>query len=186
MGGNPSRVLILISGGIDSTACIKYYQDLGFKVEGFFVDYGQKARLKECQSVEKIADYYKINSDTLTIHNTLNLSSGEIRGRNGFLIMAALLAKPDFSGLLSLGIHRGVPYYDCSKEFIKKMNGVVTEYSDGQIKIDTPFIDWDKKMIVSYCRDSGVPIHLTYSCETGDEPCGKCLSCLDRSALNVC
>ena len=186
MGGKSSRVLILISGGLDSTACIKYYQDLGFQVEGFFVDYGQKARLRECLSVGKIADYYKINSDTLTIHSTLNLSSGEIRARNGFLIMAALLAKPDFSGLLSLGIHSGVPYYDCSKEFIKKMNGIVTEYSDGQIKIDTPFIDWDKKMIVSYCRDSGVPIHLTYSCETGDEPCRKCLSCLDRSALNVC
>ncbi len=99
--------------------------------------------------------------------------------------MAALLAKPRFSGIMSLGIHSGVPYFDCTKEFVKKMNVIVEEYSEGKVRIDTPFIDWDKKMIVSYCRDSGVPIHLTYSCENGDEPCGKCLSCLDRSALNV-
>lgn len=185
MGGNCSRALVLTSGGIDSTACVKYYQDLGFDVEGFFVNYGQNALLKEYECVEKIATFYKIKYKTLTIQSSLNLPSGEIMGRNGFLIMAALLANPDFTGLLSLGIHSGVPYYDCSKEFVEKMNVIVTECSNGQIKIDTPFIDWDKKMIVSYCRDAGVPIHLTYSCETGDEPCGKCLSCLDRSALNV-
>ena len=183
-GGNKKRALILTSGGIDSTACVKYYQDLGFEVKGLFVDYNQKARLKESDCIKKIAAFYKIQYKTLTIHNSLNFSSGEIRGRNGFLIMAALLTNPDFSGLLSLGIHSGVTYYDCSKEFVKKMNVLVMEYSNGQIKIDTPFIDWDKKMIVSYCRDAEVPIHLTYS-ENGDEPCGKCLSCLDRSALNV-
>lgn len=186
MGGNNSRVLVLTSGGIDSTACVKYYQDLGFNVEGFFVDYGQKARLKERYCVEKITAFYKIKYKTLTINNPPKLSSGEITGRNGFLIMAALLANPDITGLFSLGIHSGVPYYDCSKDFIKKMNALMTEYSNGQIKIDAPFIDWDKKMIVSYCRDENVPVHLTHSCENGDEPCGTCLSCLDRSALNVC
>jgi 7-cyano-7-deazaguanine synthase len=185
MGGNCLRALILTSGGIDSTACINYYRELGFNVEGFFVDYGQKARLRECKSIEKIAAFYKIKYKTFTIHTPLNLSSGEITGRNGFLIMAALLANPDFSGLFSLGIHSGSPYYDCSNKFVKQMNSIVSEYSNGQIKIDIPFVDWDKKMIVSYCRDAKVPIHLTYSCENGDEPCGTCLSCLDRMALNV-
>ena len=163
MGGTCSRALILTSGGIDSTACIKYYQDLGFNVDGFFVNYGQKAHLKEYEAVKKISAFYEIAYTTLTLQDTLDISSGEILGRNGFLIMAALLANPNFSGLLVLGIHSGVSYYDCSKEFIKKMNSIMMEYSNGQIKIDTPFIDWDKKMIVSYCRDTGVPLHLTYS-----------------------
>jgi 7-cyano-7-deazaguanine synthase len=185
MDGNSSRSLVLTSGGIDSTACIKYYQDLGFDVGGFFVDYGQRARLKECESVKKIAAFYKINLKSLTINNSLNLSPGEIKGRNAFLIMAALLANSDFVGLISLGVHAGVPYYDCSKGFIEKINALVMDYSDGQIKIDAPFINWDKKMIISYCRDFEVPMHLTYSCENGNEPCGNCLSCLDRSALNV-
>jgi 7-cyano-7-deazaguanine synthase len=185
MGDNCSKAIVLTSGGIDSTACIKYYQDLNFQVQGFFVDYGQKARLKEKECVEKISTFYKIKHKILTITNHQNIPSGEIIGRNGFLIMAALLASPDFKGLFSLGIHSGVPYYDCSKKFVKTMNVILAEYSDGQIKIDTPFIDWDKKMIVTYCRDNRVPIHLTYSCENGNEPCGKCPSCLDRSALNV-
>jgi len=185
MGNYKNKALVLASGGIDSTACIKYYQDLGFEVHGFFVDYGQSARLKEWESVQKVAAFYKIKIKSMIVQNPGTLPYGEIRGRNAFLIMAALLLNPDFVGLISLGIHAGVLYYDCSKEFLKKTNLLVTDYSDGQIKIDAPFIDWDKKMIVSYCRDLEVPTHLTYSCENGDEPCGKCLSCLDRSALNV-
>jgi 7-cyano-7-deazaguanine synthase len=185
MGKNNKAALVLSSGGIDSTACIKYYQDQGFEVQGFFVDYGQRARLREYESVQKIAAFYKIKIDSMTVQNHGTLPYGEIKGRNAFFIMAALLTNHDFVGLISLGIHAGVPYYDCSNEFLKKISLIVSEYSDGQIKVDAPFINWDKKMIVSYCREVGVPMHMTYSCENGDEPCGKCLSCLDRSALNV-
>jgi 7-cyano-7-deazaguanine synthase len=185
MSNNNNKALVLASGGIDSTACVKFYQDLGFEVQGFFIDYGQRARQKEWESVQKIAAFYKIEIKSMTVQNPSLVPLGEIKGRNAFLIMAAILSNPDFVGLISLGIHAGVPYYDCSKDFLKKTNVLVTDFSDGQIKIDAPFIDWDKKMIVSYCRDFGIPIHLTYSCENGDEPCGKCLSCLDRSALNV-
>ena len=185
MGNNKNKALVLTSGGIDSTACIKYYQDLGFEVHGFFVDYGQGSRQKEWDSVKKIAAFYQIQIESLIIQNPRKIPSGEIRGRNGFLIMAMMLANPDFKGLVSLGIHSGVPYYDCSKLFANKIAILVTEYSDGRLKLDFPFIDWDKKMIYSYCKDMGVPVHLTHSCENSDEPCGKCQSCLDRSALNV-
>jgi 7-cyano-7-deazaguanine synthase len=183
--GNRNKALILTSGGIDSTACIKYYQDLRFEVQGLFVDYGQRAKHKEWECVQKIADFYDIKLESLTIQHQGKLSFGEIQGRNGILIMAAMLAKPEFKGLISLGIHAGSPYYDCSKTFAKKMSVLVTECSDGRLKLDFPFIEWDKKMIYSYCKDMEVPIHLTYSCEQGDIPCGKCQSCLDWSALNV-
>jgi 7-cyano-7-deazaguanine synthase len=185
MSESSKNVLILTSGGIDSTACVKFYQDLKFNVEGIFVDYGQKSQLKEQDSVNKIASFYKITIEYVTVRTGKVFGSGEIQGRNGFLIMTAMLAKPEFRGLIALGIHAGVPYYDCSKAFANRMNVLLTEYSDGRLKLDFPFIDWDKKMIFSYCKDLNVPIHLTYSCENGNEPCGKCPSCLDRRALNV-
>ncbi len=185
MGEKTKRVLVLTSGGIDSTACIKYYQDLGFNVEGFFIDFGQKSRKKEHESVKNIASFYNIDVGFLTVNTEQVFNSGEIQGRNGFLIMAALLANPNFKGIISLGIHAGVPYYDCSKKFVRKMSVLVTEYSDGRIKLDFPFINWDKKMVFSYSKDVKVPIEMTYSCENGDSPCGKCQSCLDRSALNA-
>jgi len=186
MESNFKNVLILSSGGIDSTACIKYYLDLDFQIQTLFIDYGQKARISEKESVEKISKFYNVESSYLSFINTESFPEGEIRGRNGFLIMAALLAKQHFQGLLSLGIHKGSPYYDCSKEFVLKMNNFVSQYSNGQVVIDAPFIDWDKKMIIEYCNDQKVPLHFTYSCENGDHPCGKCLSCIDRIASHVC
>lgn len=180
-----TKVLILFSGGIDSTACINYYLDLEFEICALFVDYGQRSKQKELNSVKNIAAYYGINFQSLHILNHVTYTPGEIRGRNAFLIMAALLSNPYNSGLISIGIHGDVPYYDCSEDFLKKINVIVKDSSNGQITVDAPFIDWDKKMIFSYCKEKRVPINLTYSCENGDEPCGKCLSCLDRSALNV-
>jgi len=42
-----SPALILLSGGIDSTACVHYYLDQKFDVKAVFIDYGQKARKNE-------------------------------------------------------------------------------------------------------------------------------------------
>lgn len=181
-----SSTLILLSGGIDSTACVHYYLDQWFDVKGVFIDYGQKARKNEFYSANKIASHYGIELNRLTFTSSQMFTQGEIKGRNAFLVLGTLLAYPKFRGIFALGIHSGLPYYDCSEQFVKKINEILTGYTDGQVTLDTPFIHWDKKMIFEYCKDNDVPIHLTYSCENGsDEPCGMCRSCLDRRALNV-
>jgi len=186
MDKDPKEVLILLSGGIDSTACIKYYLDLDFKIQTLFVDYGQKSRISEKQSAEKISKFYNTKFSTLSFESNESFPEGEIRARNGFLIMAALLGKQKFQGLLCLGIHKGTTYYDCSEEFVKKMTDFVSLYTNGLVKIDVPFLDCNKGMIIDYCNDQKVPLYLTYSCENGDHPCGRCLSCLDRRTFHVC
>lgn len=151
-----------------------------------FIDYGQITSQKELESAKKIAAHYKINLNTLILKNSIKFSHDEIKGRNAFLIFAVLLNYPKFHGILSLGIHSGTPYYDCSELFLKDIQEVLNGYKNGQLVLDAPFIKWDKKMIYDYCIDNKIPIHLTYSCENGEkEPCGICASCKDRSALNV-
>lgn len=179
--------LVLFSGGMDSTACIQYYLNQGFHVEGIFIDYGQVARKQEFNSAHNIASYYGIELEFHEFSTSQMFFHGEIKGRNAFLVFAALLSHPEFHGIMSLGIHSGVTYYDCSEPFVKEINRILDGYTGGQIILDTPFLKWDKKMIYIYCKDNNVPIHLTYSCENGgDETCGTCRSCLDRRALNVC
>ena len=64
---------------------------------------------------------------------------------------------------------------------------IIDVYTDGEVKIDAPFLTWEKPAIYTYCIDKGIPIKLTYSCEAGTSPpCGKCTSCRDREALDVC
>ena len=111
---------------------------------------------------------------------------GEIRGRNGFLVLAALMAKPRFAGILALGIHAESPYYDCGIRFLNLMKSVVSDYTLGTVQLDAPFIELTKPEIVEYCRIHNVPLELTYSCERGSSPpCGSCDSCGDRRALGL-
>lgn len=176
--------LILLSGGLDSTACLHYYSSQGFDLKCLFIDYGQAAKDSELESARAITSFYKVDLDILLVDTKQKFSSGEIRGRNAFLIFASLLKYPDLKGIITLGLHDGSPYYDCSKPFIKDINRLVANYTNGEATLDMPFIEWNKKMILDYCKDNRVPINLTYSCEKKNSPpCGKCLSCLDRGKL---
>jgi 7-cyano-7-deazaguanine synthase len=181
------RSIVLLSGGMDSAACVKFYLNLGHTVQGIHVDYGQAAAAKEFRSASDLASHYGIHLATLACDFGHKFREGEIRGRNALLVLAALMSHSDFNGLIGLGVHSGTTYYDCSDVFISDLNRIVVGYSGGVVSLDTPFLKWTKRMIYEYCREQEVPLHLTYSCEAGtDVPCGKCKSCLDRSVLDAC
>jgi len=179
-------VIILLSGGIDSTACINYYLSQKIKPLGLFINYGQAVAERELNSAEEVSRYYKIKLEKIKISLGRTFKDGEIEGRNALFLFAALTKYSDYAGIIALGIHTGVPYYDTGKRFFIDMQNIFTSYTDGRIKLDAPFLKWDKPMIYQYCLDNHVPIELTYSCEkNGKKPCGQCNSCLDRSKLNV-
>ncbi|MFZ3134294.1 MAG: 7-cyano-7-deazaguanine synthase [Methanothrix sp.] len=184
---NNYDVLVLLSGGLDSTACTYYYINMGLKVKALFIAYGQRANKIEYRCANNIAKYFGIPLDCFRFEGKAEFLQGEIKGRNAFLALSALLANPEFKGLISMGIHSGTPYYDCSVAFIQEMNRILEGYTDGRVILAAPFLKWDKRMIYNYFKDNGLPFHLTYSCEDGtDFPCGKCPSCQDRCALNAC
>ena len=65
--------------------------------------------------------------------------------------------------------------------FVDNMNRVIDCYANGKIILEAPFLNWVKPEIISYCKANSLPVHFTYSCESGKvPPCGRCLSCLDR------
>lgn len=178
------NAFILFSGGIDSTTCIHYYQQLGYDIKGLFVNYGQPAALKEKQAVEKLSSFLKI--ETIYIKTSLrpNIKKGLILGRNYLLTSLAISCFPFTKGIISLGIHTGTKYPDCSENFVKLNQQIIDLYSNGNIILDCPFISSKKNDIYNYFKKSNIPIELTYSCELGEEtPCGACLTCLDIKAL---
>lgn len=171
-------VEILSSGGIDSTALIHYYLSKGFNVVARFIDYGQLSRHIERKTVKMICSYYKVKLKTITVKGGVELSFGEIVGRNSLLLDMALMNFREKNGLVSIGIHSGTDYLDCSKSFIDMMQDIYDLYSNGRIIIDTPFIYWTKDEIIQYCIEYQIPLHLCYSCESGqDQPCNQCESC---------
>jgi len=179
-----NRVVVLMSGGIDSTACARLLLERGDAVAGIFVDYGQKAAFQEKEAALRITSFLEISLDVISISLPGSLGAGELVGRNAFLVFAAMMGCQLHAGAIALGVHSGTTYYDCTLAFVESTDRLVSEYTDGQVRLIAPFVTWNKKNIFDYYRASGMPIDLTYSCEAGQvPPCGNCLSCRDRRLL---
>lgn len=186
MSTNPNYVLIIASGGIDSTACIHYYKKIGFNIELIFFDYGQLALKNELVAVSSIASYYNISVRKITIRHLDKFKDGLVLGRNAAFYFLALMHFKKPNGLISSGIHYGTGYYDCSEIFFNDIKKIFLEYSQGVISVGAPFLNFNKVDIIKYCTQEKVPIHLTYSCELGKEqPCGQCATCKDLISIYV-
>jgi 7-cyano-7-deazaguanine synthase len=178
------EVLVLLSGGVDSAACVAFCLEVGRPTCGLFVDYQQPALKKEAASARHIADYFGIPLHRARWVGPRTKEVGLIPARNAVLLSAALMERPPTATAIAIGIHAGTPYVDCSPEFVSRMQRVYDLYFGSRVQIVAPFLEWAKSEIWSYARSKAIPFELTYSCEAGSEqPCGECASCLDRKLL---
>ena len=181
------RVLVLLSGGIDSTAVVAFYLEQQCHVSCLFVDYGQAAGPKEQLAAQRVAAHYGVPLRHMTCTGTKSKGGGLILGRNAFLLSAALMEFDAKAGIIATGIHAGTQYYDCSERFAHAIGDIFDGYTDGRVRVGAPFLEWSKPDIWAFCRDRRVPVNMTYSCELGrEQPCGECNSCRDLEALNAC
>ncbi len=108
--------------------------------------------------------------------------------RNGlFLSSAASIALSKGCSLIYYGAHSddaaGNAYPDCSSSFQEAMNQAVYIGSGKQLKVEAPFVLWNKAEVVQKGLELNVPYELTWSCyEGGEKPCGTCGTCIDRAA----
>ena len=175
------KVVVLLSGGIDSMACVKFYLAQGYEVEGIFFEYEQPTVNLERAAANKIAEHYGIKLRTVQIPRMQSNASGEIYGRNAVLAMTALSLYGYGTYKIAIGIHSGTQYPDCSGAFVDSVNRLYDIYANGTVVLEAPFVSWVKAQVIAYCKNLSLPLELTYSCEVGTtHPCGKCNSCLDR------
>lgn len=106
--------------------------------------------------------------------------------RNGlFLSAAASVALSKDCSVILYGAHHddaaGNAYPDCSEDFVNAMNEAIVQGSGNAVRLEAPFVRWNKAAIVKEGLRLGAPYALTWSCyEGGDKPCGKCGTCRDR------
>lgn len=175
-----------MSGGLDSAVCLDYYIQSRHTTRTLFIDYGQASATLEFDAAGKVARHFRTSLDRVKVDGSLEYTGGFVRGRNAFLLMAALMYFEGSSGLIAIGIHNGTTYADCGKDFVELMRSTFDLYSAGSIALDAPLLNWSKGEIWNYAVERGVPICDTYSCELGRvQPCGDCLSCKDMEKLNA-
>ena len=73
-------------------------------------------------------------------------------------------------------------YWDCSQDFVNRMNDVLSLNRKGRVKIRAPFASMSKAEVVKIGLELGVDYDHTWTCyRGGDEPCGTCPSCVERN-----
>jgi 7-cyano-7-deazaguanine synthase len=72
-------------------------------------------------------------------------------------------------------------YWDCTIDFIEKINDVLALNRRDAVNIAAPFVRMSKTEVVSLGLELGVDYGHTWTCyRGGDEPCGVCPSCIER------
>lgn len=182
--GAMNSVLVLLSGGIDSAALVHYYRSQNTPVFGLHVQYGQPVAEREAQAAKAIAAHYGIELRIAQIKPPLARRGDEYFCRNAILVLIACANLSPGVNRVTLGIHSGTIYYDCSQGFMADMQRLLDGYFSGTVTVEAPFLRWSKLEVYQYCMSHGVPVDLTYSCErNNDKPCGQCPSCYDRRRL---
>jgi 7-cyano-7-deazaguanine synthase len=176
------RATVLLSGGIDSAVVLALLAADGCAANAIWIDYAQPAAAAEREASNAIASSYGAIWNEVILGGLKPPTMGEFPGRNDVLV--ALAASYTSDRLIGIGIHAGTNYVDCSPVWLEGWQELLAREYQGRVDIFAPLVTLEKAQVYALARQLDVPMALTYSCETGDTPCGSCLSCKDRRLLD--
>ncbi|RAP27398.1 7-cyano-7-deazaguanine synthase QueC [Candidatus Marinamargulisbacteria bacterium SCGC AG-343-D04] len=199
------KVLVLLSGGQDSTTCLaQACHDFPGEVMAVGFDYGQRHRIELTQA-QRISDIAKVPFEVISLpfissltdnsltrkdmpieHKEGELPSTFVDGRNlFFLSVAAVRAKQKGVRILYTGVcqtdYSGYP--DCRDDFVKSLQQSLNLAMDYEFDIRTPLMFLTKAETVRMMETLGKLEWLkeSHTCYEGKRPaCGRCPACLLR------
>ena len=203
------KVLVVASGGLDSTTAATSLIKQGYDVTLLHFNYGHVAEGPEDRAIREISKFLKVplievNMDFFKIvrHSPL-LGDGEINrvrsGINGaefahewvparnliFIALAVAIAEAMGYDYVATGINleEAGAYPDNEMEFIRLLNQALP-YAVGpnrHVELIMPVGNLMKHEIVKLGLKVGAPLHLTWSCyDKGPKHCGRCGPCYMR------
>lgn len=185
------KVLILASGGLDSTVVIALYKNLGYDVHLLYLPYGNINEEAEMRKLAGIREKFDIPAgNTLAIKLNLNYSSGGCINKDNinpyvemrnliFISYAISVAEAKGIDLVAVGfISVPAGYPDTTEQFILDINNLALNATG--IEVVAPLHHLDKIGVYKLGKKLGVNLLDTFSCNvSNDKPCGECYDCLD-------
>ncbi|MBT2388638.1 7-cyano-7-deazaguanine synthase QueC [Streptomyces sp. ISL-1] len=200
------KVVVLLSGGLDSTVLAAQFVEGGHVVLGLSANYGQR-HVRELDAAAAVSDALSIRHNIVDLRGVTaamdpassvllsstamphgqysheSMAATVVPGRNLlFIAAAAAVAASRQYDAVALGAHAGdhPVYPDCRPDFLVAAAGAV-ERGTG-VELLFPFAETDKTGIVALGARLGAPLDLTWSCyDGGDVHCGRCGTCVERA-----
>lgn len=200
-----SGVVIVASGGLDSTVLTYKIKNDGAKVHLLGFDYGQRHR-KELEQLPLIAGALGVPWERVSLPALGSLLANSaltddvpvpdghytdqsmrvtvVPNRNAIILaMAFGFALSRGFDHVAIGAHAGDHpiYADCRTDFLQSFDAMEQFATEGRVGLIAPFAEKTKVEIVALGADLGVPFHLTWSCyKGGSVHCGTCGTCVER------
>ena len=201
------KVLLSLSGGLDSAVLLTKLVDLGYEVFAVTFDYGSKHGEYEIKAAKSLAAWFGVKHQVMDVsgifsgfnsallkvdsrdipeghYEDVTMKQTVVPCRNMiFATILAGLAQSLLYDAVYLGIHAGdhAIYPDCRPVFKNRLDAAIIAATDGAVLLQAPFIDMTKGVIVYEGKKIGAPFELTRTCYKNQElPCGVCGSCTER------
>jgi len=199
------KIVVILSGGMDSTTLLYDVLKQGYDVNALSFDYNQK-HCKELNFAEKTCKKLNINHKVINLsvlgelapssltrkdwevpegyYTDENMKQTVVPNRNMIMLsLAGAYAIGIKATKIFYGAHAGDHdiYPDCRKEFIDAMRNVLTLCDWNKVELEAPYWNLDKGDIAIRGKELNVDYSLTWTCYKGKElACGKCGSCIER------
>jgi 7-cyano-7-deazaguanine synthase len=204
------KVIVLLSGGMDSLVCAGMATQNHENVYALHMNYGQKTSSREKISFDEICKHYNIplekrkvidmtflqqiggsslTDDSIDVKNYAGdsklIPDSYVPFRNSIILSLAV------SWAEAVGAHKlyiganyedSPGYPDCRPSYYEAFNKVIKEGTKaGDIEILTPVLMMKKREIVLKGKELNVPFNLSWSCyKSSAKACGQCDSCALR------
>jgi len=196
------KILVIFSGGLDSTTLLYKLMSDGHLVAAISFDYGQRhnkeleyagrtcAQLDVEHTVVNLPGVFSGSALTgdvdvpLRDYSVETMKKTVVPNRNMTMISVAIsYAISKNYDAVAYGAHAGdhEVYPDCRPAFFEAIRRVAGLCDWTPVEVLAPFIDMSKRDIAQLSRALGVDPDSTWSCyQGGEEPCGQCGACRSR------
>jgi len=201
--------IAVVSGGLDSVTLAHLLNSEGCDLHLIAFNYGQR-HLKEIDYARRCAERLGAAFDIMDLSSLGPLLKGSaltddiavphghyaapsmaitiVPNRNAIMLAVAYgVAVAENAEIVAAGMHAGdhPVYPDCRPAFLEAfdaMQRVAVEGSGNpELRLHTPFVNFNKTDIVALGARLNVPFVETWSCyEGGEVHCGRCGTCVER------
>ncbi|WP_394620206.1 7-cyano-7-deazaguanine synthase [Lentzea sp. JNUCC 0626] len=206
-----SRIVAVVSGGIDSVVTAHHLAAQGHQLHVMSVDYGQRHH-KELQFAQAAAERLSAGYEEVDLRSARSVMRGSsltdpsvavpdaarppsgrnpnlVPNRNAILLsLAFAVAVVEEADAVAFGVMADdVGPSDTSPEFLRLFQAMErVAIAKPEVELLAPLVALHKPEVIALGEELGVPWASTWTCFRGQEiHCGVCASCLERRGAFV-